>query len=92
MRQRTPTFHAAGTLFTDQHELKMWSNAGVSEGHFLRTEYGIWSMGLGHEAVFSLEMTSDSSSSVKALTSKPVDREGGSGIHDGQENVAVEVE
>ena len=70
----------------------MWSNAGVSEGHFLRTKYGIWSMGLGHETVFSLEMTSDSSSSVKALISKPLEGEGGSGIHDGREKVAGEVE
>jgi len=38
-------------------------------------------MGLGHEEVFSLEMISDSSSSVKALTSKRVEGEGGSGIH-----------
>ena len=92
MRRRTPTFHAAGTLFTGQHELKTWSSAGVSDGHFLRTRYGIWSMGLGHEEEFSLEMISDSSSSVKALTSKPVEGEGGSDIHSGRVNVAGEVE
>ena len=73
-RRRTPIFHAAGTLFTDQHELKMWSSAGISDGHFLKTRYSIWSMGLGHEEIFRLEMTSDISSSVKALTSKPVER------------------
>ena len=91
-RRRTPIFYAAGTLFTDQHELKMWSSAGISDGHFLKTRYGIWSMGLGHEEIFSLEMTSDISSSVKALTSKPVEGEGGSGIHGGRVNVAGEVE
>ena len=69
-RQRTPTFHAAGTHFTDQHELKTCSSAGISDGHW----YGIWCMGLGHDEMFSLKMTSAISSSVKALTSKPVER------------------
>ena len=70
-RWGTPPFHAAGTLFTDQHELKTWNSAGISDGHFLRTRYGISSMRLGHEEMFSLEITSDIFSSVKVSTSKP---------------------
>ena len=91
-RRRTPIFNAAGTLFIDQHELKMWCSAGISDGHFLRTRYGIWSMGLGHEEKFSLKITSDISSSVKALTSKPVEGEGGLDIHGGRVNVSGEEE
>ena len=56
-RRVTPTFQAWGTHLDDQHLLKKCSRAGIRDGHFFRTMYGIWSSRLGVDDVFDHAMT-----------------------------------
>ena len=65
----------------------MCNRAGVREGHFLSTRYGIWSTGLGVDVALDLAMMCLTSSSVNSLVSMAIVGEGGSGIHEGRLNV-----
>ena len=83
-RRMTPTFQAWGTHLVDQHLLKRCNRAGIRDGHFFRTMYGIWSSGLGVDDVFDRAMTFSTSSSVNSQVTKGMVGEGASGIHDGE--------
>ena len=51
-------FHCDGIDFIDRQELKRSRRASLIEGHFLRTQCGIWSKGEGTDVELALLITS----------------------------------
>ena len=70
IRLMTAVFRALGTAETSQQRLYKSMRAGRSEEHFLKTRYGILSMGLGDEELLARLMAKDTSSSWMLSESK----------------------
>ena len=58
MSRMTPLFQAVGMEDDDQQALYRSISAAMSDGHFFRTVYGIWSWGFGVDLDLDLSRTS----------------------------------